>query len=145
MQLNLKLSDNFKDYAKELRTRYFGASATSKEYRDSFVFSQAIDQFEGDPKELLPDYINSEQDIKNQKMVALKQNTYLKLESISKTLGCTIASAYRAIICYTVQTKTPAKNASTNTELELKISLLEKQLADCQETLSQIKECLHNN
>lgn len=143
MQINIKLSDNFIDYAKELRTRYFGSSATSNQYRDSFVFSQAIDRFEGDPKELLSDFVNSELDLKNQKMLALKQNTYSKLESISKTLGCTIASAYRAIICYTVQTKTSTKRSYS--DLEVKISLLEKQLADCQETLSQIKECLHNS
>ena len=143
MQINIKLSDNFIDYAKELRTRYFGSSATSNQYRDSFVFSQAIDRFEGDPKELLLDFINSEQDLKHQKMLALKQNTYTKLEAISKTLGCTIASAYRAIICYTVQTKTSTKRSYS--DLEVKISLLEKQLADCQETLSQIKECLHNS
>ncbi len=144
MQINIKLSDNFTDYAKELRTRYFGSSATSNQYRDSFVFSQAIDRFEGDPKELLLDFVNSEPDLKNQKMLALKQNTYSKLESISKTLGCTIASAYRAVICYTVQTKAPT-NMKSYSDLEVKISLLEKQLADCQETLSQIKECLHNS
>ena len=142
MQINIKLSDNFIDYAKELRTRYFGSSATSNQYRDSFVFSQAIDRFEGDPKELL-DFVNLDLDLKYQKMLALKQNTYSKLESISKTLGCTIASAYRAIICYTVQTKTSTKRSYS--DLEVKISLLEKQLADCQETLSQIKECLHNS
>ena len=68
---------------------------------------------------------------------------YTKLEAISKTLGCTIASAYRAIICYTVQTKISTKRSYS--DLEVKISLLEKQLADCQETLSQIKECLHNS
>ena len=143
MQINIKLPDSFSGYANELRTRYFGSSATSNQYRDSFVFSQAIDRFEGDPKELLLDFVNLEQDLKNQKMLALKQNTYSKLESISKTLGCTIASAYRAIICYTVQTKTSTKRSYS--DLEVKISLLEKQLADCQETLSQIKECLHNN
>ncbi len=143
MQINIKLSDNFTDYAKELRTRYFGSSATSNQYRDSFVFSQAIDRFEGDPKELLLDFVNSDRDLKNQKMLALKQNTYTKLEAISKTLGCTVASAFRAVICYTVQTKAPTSKNSYS-DLEVKISLLEKQLADCQATLSQIKECLHN-
>lgn len=142
MQINIRLPDSFSGYANELRTRYFGSSATSNQYRDSFVFSQAIDRFEGDPKELLG-FVNSEPELKNQRMLALKQNTYSKLESISKTLGCSVASAYRAIICYTVKTKT--SNKKSYSDLEVKISLLEKQLADCQETLSQIKECLHNN
>ena len=58
MQINIKLPDSFSGYANELRTRYFGSSATSNQYRDSFVFSQAIDRFEGDPKELLLDFVN---------------------------------------------------------------------------------------
>ena len=73
-------------------------------------------------------------------MVTIRQNTYNKLESLSITLNCTIASVYRAIIIYSSTSTSSNTNASS--DLELKVALLEKQLADCQETLSQIKESI---
>ena len=139
MQINVKMPDCFFNYAKELRERFFGPNATVKEYRDSFVFSQAIDSFDAPPS-LLIDYINTEQDLNHQRMVTIRVNTYHKLESLSKTLNCTIASVYRAIINYTV-TSVESSNISYS-DLELKVALLEKQLSDCQETLMQIKESI---
>lgn len=139
MQINVKMPDNFSNYAIELRKRFYGPNATAKEYRDSFVFSQAIDSFDGLPSQLY-EFVNSEQDLKNQRMVTIRQNTYAKLESFSKTLNCTIASVYRAIITYVATSTTT--NVVSHSDLELKVALLEKQLTDCQETLAQIKESI---
>lgn len=139
MQINVKMPDCFFNYAKELRERFYGPQATAKEYRDSFVFSRAIDEFNGSP-ENLSELVNIEQDLKNQRMVTIRQNTYDKLESLSKTLNCTIASVYRAIVTYSTTSTSTATNSYS--DLDLKIALLEKQLADCQETLLQIKESI---
>ena len=139
MQINVKMPDCFSDYAKELRERFYGPQATAKEYRDSFVFSRAIDDFNGSPEQL-SELIRNEQDLKNQRMVTIRQNTYDKLESLSKTLNCTIASVYRAIVTYSATST--STDANSYSDLELKIALLEKQLADCQETLLQIKDSI---
>ena len=141
MQMNVKMPDCFSDYANKLRKRYYGPKATVREYRDSFVFSQAIDSFDCTPSQLI-EYINNEQDLKNQRMVTIRQNTYEKLEALSKTLNCTIASVYRAIVTYSATSS--ETNISSCSDLELKIVLLEKQLADCQETLYQIKESIQS-
>lgn len=122
MQINVKMPDTFSDYAKELRARFYGPNATVKEYRDSFVFAQAIDSFDGLPSQL-SEYINNEQDLKNQRTVTIRQNTYNKLESLSRTLNCTIASVYRAIATYTITSS--ATSVTSYSDLELKIALPE--------------------
>ncbi|EOT43555.1 hypothetical protein [Enterococcus columbae] len=138
MQINIKMSKELLDYAPILRNNYFGNSS-SKEYRDSFVFARAIDDFNSSPQ-VLTDYINSDDNLTIQKMISLRQNTYDKLLSLSKTLDCSVASIYRAIIQYTNDNLEAKKDDTTNQELLLKISLLEKQLFDCQQTLAAIKE-----
>jgi len=140
MQINIKMSKELLDCAPLLRNSFFGTSS-SKEYRDSFVFARAIDDFNSSP-EVLTSYLNIEDDLTIQKMLSLRQNTYDKLVSLSKMLDCSIASIYRAIIQYTKDNLGAKKEENTNQELLIKISLLEKQLSDCQQTLTAIKEFL---
>lgn len=147
MRINVKMTEDFDQYAETLRKKYFGPTATAKEYRDSYVFAQTIDTFNA-PIDVLDEYIHNEKKLNNQRMMTLRQNTYKKLEDISKTKDCSVASAFRAIIMYTVHTEDFENTENTPnvsiSELELKITLLEKQLSDCQNTLSQIKRYLKN-
>lgn len=140
MQINIKMPEEILEYAPILR-KYFYGNVSSKEYRDSFVFARAIDEFNCSPQVLI-DYLDREDNLAIQKMVSLRQNTYDKLQFLSKNLDCSVPSVYRAIIQYTKDNLEIPKENISNQDLLLKISLLEKQLQDCQQTLNAIKECL---
>ncbi len=144
MQINVKLPTEFNGYADMLRRQYYGKDATRKEYRDSFVFARAIDEFSCDPAVLSKHFDRDKDTAKTQKMLTVRQNTYEKLEALSKTLDCTIAAVYRAIIFYSIENLNVLNSAPINSEIEIKAALLEKQLQDCQSTLQDILKYLRN-
>lgn len=136
MQINMKINDNYVEMAEVIRKKYYGKEATVRDYRDSFIFGKVIDGFGADTAELRP-YIDDNLP-KVQKKFALRKDTYEKLETIAKTLDCTVAAVYRAIVRYSFDNIDSVDELSMPA-LQSKVKLLEKQLKDCQQTLDEIK------
>ena len=61
MQINIALTDNNPEQAETLRSQWY-PSASSQQIRDSFIFNEVIDRFQGDPVEVLADYFRSDDD-----------------------------------------------------------------------------------
>ena len=61
MQINIALTDNNPEQAEALRSRWY-PSASPQQIRDSFIFNEVIDRFQGDPVEVPADYFRNDDD-----------------------------------------------------------------------------------
>ena len=82
---------NIQDICSSLRSKYYGDSATAKDYKDSFVINNAIQIFPIDAMQALIDETISEKDkaeVKVSKSINFRSDCYTKLTGISKMLLC---------------------------------------------------------
>ena len=143
MQINIALTDNNPEQAEILRGQWY-PSASSQQIRDSFIFNEVIDRFQGDPVEVLADYFRNDDDSRTaQRRITLRQDT-----TIASVANKPIAATLRALIAHAVDSlavddaKEQVEAQSDATQLQLlneKIAQLEKQLAACTKTLEDIK------
>ena len=102
MQINIALTDNNSEQAEVLRRQWF-PSASSQQIRDSFIFNEVIDRFQGDPVEVLADYFRSDDDSRTaQRRITLRQDTNERLRTIASVANKPIAATLRALIAYAV-------------------------------------------
>ncbi len=143
MQINLKIHANNVEMAIFFRKKFYGVEATAIDYRDAFIFGKVIDDFGSRLEELRP-YLDDDYP-KIQKKYAIRKDTYDKILTISKTLECSIASVYRAIIKYSYEKFNTVEDIVEDIAvktIQSKIILLEKQLNDAQKTLNEIRNLL---
>lgn len=147
MQINIALTDNNPEQAEALRSRWY-PSASSQQIRDSFIFNEVIDRFQGDPVEVLADYFRSDDSRTAQRRITLRQDTNERLRTIASVANKPIAATLRALIAHAVDNlavgdaKEQVEAQSDAAQLQLlneKIAQLEKQLAACTKTLEDIK------
>lgn len=149
MQINIALTDNNSEQAEVLRSQWY-PSASSQQIRDSFIFNEVIDRFQGDPVEVLADYFRSDDDSRTaQRRITLRQDTNERLRTIASVTNKPIAATLRALIAHAVDNfavtdaKKQAEAQTDATQLQLlneKIAQLEKQLEACTKTLEDIKQ-----
>ncbi|WP_298628829.1 hypothetical protein [uncultured Senegalimassilia sp.] len=149
MQINIALTDNNSEQAEVLRSRWY-PSANSQQIRDSFIFNEVIDRFQGDPVEVLADYFRSDDDSRTaQRRITLRQDTNERLRTIASVANKPIAATLRALIAHAVDNlavtdaKKQAEVQTDATQVQLlneKIAQLEKQLEACTKTLEDIKQ-----
>ena len=149
MQINIALTDNNSEQAEILRSQWY-PSASSQQIRDSFIFNEVIDRFQGDPVEVLADYFRSDDDSRTaQRRITLRQDTNERLRTIASVANKPIAATLRALIAHAVDNlsatdaKKQAEAQTDATQLQLlneKIAQLERQLKACTKTLEDIKQ-----
>lgn len=149
MQINIALTDNNSEQAEILRSQWY-PSANSQQIRDSFIFNEVIDRFQGDPVEVLADYFRNDDDSRTvQRRITLRQDTNERLRTIASVANKPIAATLRALIAHAVDNlavtdaKKHAEAQTDATQLQLlneKIAQLEKQLEACTKTLEDIKQ-----
>ena len=149
MQINIALDQDNENQAKLLRDTWY-PNTTSRETRDAFIFNDAVDRFDAKLMGELPAII--ERDNGNatvQRMLTIRQESNKKLEDIAASIGASKTATYRAIIAYWIDkidvtdNKEKPDESEENTQLLIvKVALLEKQLAACNQTLKEIKELL---
>lgn len=144
MNVSVKMPENHDEVAEKLRKMYFGNEATQKDYRNAYIFQETIRAFKDEPS-VLVEYLPLD-DENIQRSYTLRVDIYNRLVTIAKTIDAPVASVYRAIVLYTYYQKLTEKGVvkETDSKSELKnlVGLLEKQIADCTETLNRIKEMM---
>ncbi|MDO5792089.1 MAG: hypothetical protein Q4Q41_05955 [Coriobacteriia bacterium] len=148
MQINIALTDTNSEQAEILRGQWY-PSASSQQIRDSFIFNEVIDRFQGDPIEVLADYFRRDDDSRTaQRRITLRQDTNERLRTIASVANKPIAATLRALIAHAVDNLAPrdakeqVEAQADVTQLQLlneKIAQLERQLKACTKTLEDIK------
>ena len=148
MQINIALTDTNSEQAEILRGQWY-PSASSQQIRDSFIFNEVIDRFQGDPIEVLADYFRRDDDSRTaQRRITLRQDTNERLRTIASVANKPIAATLRALIAHAVDNLAPrdakeqVEAQADVTQLQLlneKITQLERQLKACTKTLEDIK------
>ncbi len=144
MQINIALSVRNPLQAEEIRRDRY-PNTTAKQIRDAFIFNGCIDSFDGNVKDLLP-FIEADTGKETvQRMLTIKQESYNRLKDLAGILNKPIAATYRAVIEYTIHAirekgiqSNPLKTVGVDRLVIEKVSLLEKQLSDCHNTLKEI-------
>lgn len=148
MQINIALDQDNESQAKSLRGDWY-PNTTSRQTRDAFIFNDAVDRFDAKFMDELPEIIERDSDKATvQRMLTIKQESNKKLEDIAASIGASKTATYRAIIAYwvdkigvTEKEEKPAESEEMS-QLFVKVALLEKQLAACNQTLKEIKELM---
>ena len=145
MQINVLVDKKSDEQAKVLRERWY-PTMNSNQTHDAFIFNDAIDRFKGSPEDLL-DYIESgEENETVQRKVTIKSESNDRLKTIAAAINKPVTTTYRAIIAYTIaylpttEKEETAEPVGVSQLLVEKISLLEKQMEACNQTLKEIKE-----
>lgn len=148
MQINIALTDINSEQAEILRGQWY-PSASSQQIRDSFIFNEVIDRFQGDPIEVLADYFRRDDDSRTaQRRITLRQDTNERLRTIASVANKPIAATLRALIAHAVDNLAPrdakeqVEAQADATQLQLlneKIAQLERQLKVCTKTLEDIR------
>ena len=134
---------NIQEVCSILRRKYYGDSATSKDYKDSFVINNAIQLFPIEARQTLMDEIITEKDkaeIKVSKSINFRSDCYEKLSNISKMLEIPEAEVLRRILYYSIESD---NNSSSQQEMQLsslkgKVALLKTQIEASMATLNEI-------
>lgn len=149
MQINVALDENNVNQAKTIREAWY-PNTTVRQTRDAFIFNDALDRFGGKAEDLLS--IIEKEDGKStvQRMLTIKADSNERLKTIAASIEKSIAATYRAIISYTIgslgdvaiETKEVKTEIGATQLVKEKVSLLEKQLAACNQTMEEIKKIL---
>lgn len=144
MQINVLVDKKSDEQAQVLRERWY-PTTNSNQTRDAFIFNDAIDRFKGSPDDLL-DYIESGEETETvQRKVTIKSESNDRLKTIAAAINKPVTTTYRAIIAYTIANlpateEETAEPVGVSQLLVEKISLLEKQMEACNQTLKEIKD-----
>lgn len=149
MQINVALDENNVNQARTIRNAWY-PNTTVRQTRDAFIFNDAIDRFSGNVDELLPIIERDDGKTTVQRMLTIKADSNERLKTIASSIEKSMAATYRAIISYTIgnlgevatETKEVKTELGTTQLVKEKVSLLEKQLAACNQTMEEIKKLL---
>lgn len=145
MQINIALNNNSDVQAETIRRRWF-KTTTSQQTRDSFIFNECIDRFDGNPEDLIP-YMGKDEESIVTRRLTIKSTSLDRMKTIASGLQKPLAATYRAIISYTIDKlsatedeETAVSPVSVSKLLIEKIAQLEKQMETCCQTMKEIKE-----
>lgn len=134
---------NIQEVCASLRSKYYGDSATAKDYKDSFVINNAVQVFPIEACQALMDDAITEKDksdVKISKSINFRSDGYEKLSDISKMLGIPEAEVLRRILYYSMENDNSdsSKNEIRLTSLKGKVALLRTQMEASMVTLNKI-------
>ncbi len=145
MNKTISVMQNIADICSELRVRYYGNDFTAKDYRDSYIINQAIDEFAAEAELLMEEAITKEEQIpKFTKSINFRASSWEKLNTLSKILNITPMEVCRRILHYTIMNDSTVESSSVNhirlASLKSKLSLLEAQIESCKQIIAEISE-----
>lgn len=145
MKKVMAMPENITEICKKLRKYYF-ASDSEKDYKDSYVINRAIDEFSSDLENLL-----SEEAAKVDKMpkitksITFRANTYARVETLAENSVLTCGAVVRRILFIAVrqiEEKKPEKSA-VNPQIKAlgeKIQVVTKRLEDAMSALRELAD-----
>ncbi len=140
MQVNIALAADNEDQAKRIREAWYpGASA--RQIRDAYLFNCALDRYQGAPEELLPFIENEKGTAVVKRMLTIKADSYERLNRYRAIIRCT---AEKLIPNQTAEKEANGEPADVSRLILEKLSKLEKQLEECNNTRREIRELLEH-
>ncbi len=136
---------NIGEICSSLRERYYGSSASAKDYKDSFIVNNAIQIFPIDDCQALMDEVITALDkaeMKVSKSLNLRADCYIKVSDISEMLKIPEAEVIRRILYYSLMindcsSMMPQQKMQLSL-LKEKVVLLKAQFETSMATLNQI-------
>lgn len=147
MQKSVSVSSNFDgEVCPELRKKRFGAAATAKEYRASFVLNAVVDDYPGRPEDLMAEAISSQDRsyTKVPKTLNFREKSWRKVSLIAARLKLPESEVLRRIVWWTLREdngeagKAAAEGSAEIFTLQKKLALLQEQIAQADSTLKDI-------
>ncbi len=141
MVKSLSMMNNVVEVCTKHRERMYGKEATSKDFKDSFIINNCIENFVGKPEELMCEDITAidQSQGKTSKSVNFRSDCYEKLCVYSKLLNVPESEICRRIMYYMMNAET--ENTENNvqlTSLKSKVVLLQTQIEASMQTLTEI-------
>lgn len=140
---SLSMMKNVGEVCEQLRRKMYGKDATAKDYKDSFIINNSIDNFSGNPENLMEEKISEldQSHGKTSKSVNLRADSYKKLNTYSKLLNIPESEVCRRLLYYVLETG--VANSADKTQLvalKSKVILLQTQIEESMKTLFEIIE-----
>ena len=148
MKINVALHENYKDQIEILRQAWY-PNSTEREVHNSFLLSEASSRFAEDNSVLLP-YIEKDNGADTiQRMVAIRETSYKKIQTISEVLDKPVAKVTRSLLAWWCDriNNTPQGEISTITKFQILESMLadmEIELFECIGTLNKLRAVVRN-
>lgn len=140
MNKSSSVMNNIKEVCAALRQKYFGETASPKDYKDSFVINKAIDSFRGLPKDLMTESISQkdQSETKVSKSINYRTDCYEKLLTIATALGVPESEVCRRIIYYSLEEHSDNKTTIEIITLKEKVIYLKKQMEESMKALNEV-------
>lgn len=141
MVKSVSMMNNVVEVCAKHRERIYGKDATAKDFKDSFVINNCIENFNGKAEELMSDditYLDQSQG-KTSKSVNFRSDCYEKICTYSKLLNVPESEICRRILYYMLDAKNGNEgNRIQLTVLKSKVALLQTQIEASMQTLTEI-------
>lgn len=114
-----------------LRANYFGANATSSDFKDSYIVNEAISRFSASAESLMEGLISDADNEKNKaaKSLNLRSEVVDKIISYASVLAIPESEVVRRILYYSILKE------SSPAEISLNLSQVRKELAEIRSQL----------
>ena len=105
MVKSLSMMKDVGEVCEQLRRKMYGKDATAKDYKDSFIINNSIDNFSGNPDNLMEGKISEldQSHTKASKSVNLRADCYEKLNTYSKILNIPESEVCRRLLYYVLE------------------------------------------
>lgn len=145
MKKVMAMPENITEICKKLRKYYF-ASDSERDYKDSYIINRTIDDFNGELEELLSEEAaKSDKMPKISKSITFRANTFARVENLAENSDLTYGEVVRRILFITVkqiEENKPEKSA-VNPQIKAlaeKIQVVTKRLEDAMSALRELAD-----
>lgn len=140
MNKSVSVMSSFPELSKKLRIKYFGETASVKDYKDSFVVNHMIQSFNGRPSDLMTDKITGldDSDPKVSKSLNFRSDCYEKIETFAKALKIPESEVLRRIMYYSLETRNAKKDPVNLSDLKKSAAKLKEQMEESMAALNDL-------
>lgn len=141
MVKSLSMMNNVVEVCAAHRERLYGKDARSKDFKDSFIINNCIENFVGKPEELMCEDITEldQSQGKTSKSVNFRSDCYEKICTYSKLLGVPESEICRRILYFMLNAESgDSENNVQLASLKSKVTLLQTQIEVSMQTLTEI-------
>lgn len=140
MNKSMSVMKNASAICGELRKKYFGESASARDYKDSFVINNAIESFCSKPEVLMLKEITEKDKemLKVSKTVNFRANCYEKIQTLSRLLAIPESEVCRRILYYSLMNHENKSGAKNEISILSKIAILQTQIEASLHTINEI-------
>lgn len=131
---------NSQDVCSALRKKYFGESASPKDYKDSFVINKAIDSFKGLPEDLMTELISQKDQsvTKVSKSINYRSDCFERLSTIATALQIPESEVCRRIMYYSLEEHNGSEAKIEISVLKEKVTFLKKKMEESMAALNEV-------